>query len=205
MSLDNNNVWSSFLRHQIIWLKKGLIKIIAILNIHRLIDIFCGLIREVKRLELEKKINGKLVFIYQGLGDIKIEGDLSKFSIGKGSHLKSNSFIECSGGVSIGDYFHPARSLTIFSTKHIWEGSETLPYSSEFSLAPVIIGNCVWVGANVTILPGTIIEEGAIIGAGSVVFGRVPKCAVVSGNPAKVIKFRDIDDYDKKCSQKSFF
>jgi acetyltransferase-like isoleucine patch superfamily enzyme len=186
-------------------LKVYFVKIVVALNLTRLSEILNSLFREARRIELERRTCGELVFIDQGQGDIKIIGDLSQFSIGKGSHLKSNSFIECTGGVSIGDYFHPARSLTIFSTRHIWEGADTLPYSKEFAIAPVIIGNCVWVGANVTILPGTIIEDGAIIGAGSVVFGRVPKCAVVSGNPAKVVKYRDLDHYDEKCSQESFF
>ena len=45
-----------------------------------------------------------------------------------------------------------------------------------------------WLGANVTVLPGITIHEGAIIGSGSVVTHDVAANCVVAGNPAKVIK-----------------
>ena len=44
------------------------------------------------------------------------------------------------------------------------------------------------IGANVTILPGVVVGENALVGAGSVVVGDVPPGAVVVGNPARVIK-----------------
>ena len=62
---------------------------------------------------------------------------------------------------------------------------------------PVNIGENVWIGSRVTILPGVNIGEGAVVGAGSVVTGNVPKGAVVGGNPAKVIKYRNLELYDK--------
>lgn len=52
----------------------------------------------------------------------------------------------------------------------------------------VIIGNNVWIGANVTILPGITIGNNAVIGAGSVVTKNVPENTVVAGNPAKIIR-----------------
>ena len=55
----------------------------------------------------------------------------------------------------------------------------------------MLIGNDVFVGHNVTILPGVNkIGDGALIGAGSVVTRDVPDFAIVVGNPAKVIKYR---------------
>ena len=54
----------------------------------------------------------------------------------------------------------------------------------------VIIDEDVWIGANVTLLAGTHIKRGAIIGSGSVVRGTVPPYAIVIGNPSKVIAFR---------------
>ena len=41
------------------------------------------------------------------------------------------------------------------------------------------------------------IDDGAIIAAGSVVTKSVPKCAIVGGNPAKIIGWRDKDEYEK--------
>lgn len=55
---------------------------------------------------------------------------------------------------------------------------------------PVIIGNDVWIGANVIIMPGVSIGNGAIIAAGAVVTKDVEDYAIVGGVPAKVIKYR---------------
>lgn len=53
-----------------------------------------------------------------------------------------------------------------------------------------IIGNDVWVGANVIIARGVKIGDGAIIGANSLVINDVPPYAIVGGSPAKVLKYR---------------
>jgi acetyltransferase-like isoleucine patch superfamily enzyme len=57
---------------------------------------------------------------------------------------------------------------------------------------PVEIGNNVWVGTGATVLPGVRVEDGAVVGAGSVVTHQVPARTVVAGNPAKVIG-KDVD------------
>lgn len=55
---------------------------------------------------------------------------------------------------------------------------------------PIIIGNDVWIGANVVVLPGVSIGNGAIIGAGAVVAQDVEPYAIVGGVPAKIIRYR---------------
>lgn len=57
------------------------------------------------------------------------------------------------------------------------------------------IGKCVWLGNRVTIVGNVTIGDGAIIAAGSVVVKDVPKCAIVGGNPARIIKYRDMEHY----------
>lgn len=54
----------------------------------------------------------------------------------------------------------------------------------------MIVEDDVWIGTNVTLLKGTYIGRGAIIGGGSVVRNKIPPYAIVIGNPAKVINFR---------------
>ncbi|AGF58304.1 acetyltransferase-like isoleucine patch superfamily enzyme [Clostridium saccharoperbutylacetonicum] len=53
---------------------------------------------------------------------------------------------------------------------------------------PIIIKDNVWIGENVSILPGVTIGKNAIIGANSVVTKDVPENSIVGGNPARVIK-----------------
>ena len=62
---------------------------------------------------------------------------------------------------------------------------------------PVIIGNDVWIGANVCILPGVNIGDGAVLAAGAVVNKDVPSYSVVGGVPEKVIKYRFNEDIRK--------
>lgn len=63
---------------------------------------------------------------------------------------------------------------------------------------PVVIGNDVWIGANVILLPGVNIGDGAVIAAGAVVTKNVDPYAIVGGVPAKVIRYR----FSKKCIEK---
>jgi len=53
---------------------------------------------------------------------------------------------------------------------------------------PIIIEDCVWIGANTIILPGIRIGRGSVIGAGSVVTKDIPPMVIAAGNPAKVIR-----------------
>jgi len=56
---------------------------------------------------------------------------------------------------------------------------------------PIIVGNNVWIGANVTVVPGVTIGDNCVIGAGSVVTKDIPDNTVAVGNPCKVIKSID--------------
>lgn len=55
----------------------------------------------------------------------------------------------------------------------------------------VTIGNDVWIGQRVMIMPGVTIGDGSIVGAASVVTKDVPDYAIVAGNPARIIRYRN--------------
>ena len=90
--------------------------------------------------------------------------------------------------IGIGDHIHTNFLICDFVYKdndHIMP-----PGISSFEDYWVKIGNDVWVGANVTILRGVEVGDGAVIAAGSVVTKSIPPYAIVGGNPAKFIKWR---------------
>ena len=64
----------------------------------------------------------------------------------------------------------------------------------EYAL-PITIGNNVWIGAQVCVLPGMTIGDNSVIGAGSVVTKDIPAGVLAAGNPCRVI--REISEADK--------
>jgi len=159
----------------------------------------------VKLYKVNKVIGGELRFVTQGNCNFDIAGDLSKFFIHPTSHIKSGTYIECSGGVNIGSHFHCGRGLTIFSKNHNWRSEKYLPYDELDVFKPVVIGRAVWVGSNVTILPGVIIGDGAVVAAGSVVISNVMPGKVVGGNPAVEIAHRNVGVFNKLLKNEDFF
>lgn len=69
-----------------------------------------------------------------------------------------------------------------------------LKFTSNENKYYVEIGNDVWVASKVTVLPGVVIGDGAIVAAGSIVTKDVPPYAIVAGVPAKVIGYRFSED-----------
>jgi acetyltransferase-like isoleucine patch superfamily enzyme len=100
------------------------------------------------------------------------------------------------GKCTIGNYSHLGAEVLILTQNHNYEGA-TLPYESTFSFKEVVIGEAVWIGSRVTILPGTRIGSGAIVQAGAVVHGEVPSCAIIGGNPAKIFAWRNKDHFNE--------
>lgn len=131
----------------------------------------------------------------------------SKLSIGSNTWLGENFFAKCEGGVTIGSGVIISRGAEIWTANHNYDSEDlqSLPYDRRFVLKPVNIGDNVWIGSRVTIIPGVSIGEGAVIGAGAVVTHDIPPLAVAGGNPAKVIKYRNQEVYEKLKSEKRIY
>lgn len=109
------------------------------------------------------------------------------------------------GGVKIGQHFHSGIECLILTSNHNYNGDESIPYGKKDIARDVEIGDFVWLGSRVMILPGTKIGEGAIIQGGSVVHGEIPPYAIAGGNPAKVFKYRDIEHFEKLKAKGRFY
>lgn len=88
--------------------------------------------------------------------------------------------------VSIGDDCFIGPNVSIYTACHSIDPVERNT-RNEWA-EPVIIGNNVWIGGSVTILPGVTIGDNVTIGAGSVVTKDIPSDTVAVGNPCHVIK-----------------
>lgn len=121
-------------------------------------------------------------------------------------YIGPEAYIHALGMVIIGRGTIIGPRLTIHSSNHVFKDATAIPYDERFEKKGVVIKENVWIGANVILVPGAEIGEGAIIGAGSVVAGKIPDYAIVVGNPAKVIKYRDKEHYeDLKAKDQVYF
>jgi len=132
---------------------------------------------------------------FSGIENIKLGNEIT---------IESNAFIRAEGGLSIGDHCSIAANFSLYTYNHNYEG-DCLPYDHTNIFKKVTIENYVWIGRNVSVLPGVTIGEGAIIGLGSVVTKDVPPLAIMGGNPAKVLKYRNTEHFHELKQQKAFF
>lgn len=133
-------------------------------------------------------------------------GNRCRFDLGGGTQTGTTLTIgtKCSMGdsvhivaeesVTIGDNCLLASHIFISDTTHgTYQGPDqsrpdTPPNDRPLHHRPVSIGNNVWIGENVCILPGVSIGDGCIINANAVVTKSVPASTIVGGIPARVIK-----------------
>ena len=161
-------------------------------------EVFMIILKKIKALFRKKR---KVEF--GSLGENVEISDSNVFSSSGNIHIGNNVYIGPEGlfighgGISIGSGTIISHKIEISTRNHNYNSIdlESIPYDSRYIYKPVKIGENVWIGSNVLITPGVTIGEGAVIGMGSVVTNNVPNYAVVGGNPAKTIKFRDEEKY----------
>lgn len=107
-----------------------------------------------------------------------------KLSIGNHCFFNINVSITCLENISIGDNCKFGNNVVLVDHDHNYRAcGRYTPENPEFVSSPIQIGNNVWVGANVTILRGTVIGDDCVIGAGSTVKGIVPAYSkIIQGN-----------------------
>lgn len=80
--------------------------------------------------------------------------------------------------------------VIIYSREHGIDLNDSIRNQPKIS-EKIIIGDDVWIAAGAIILKGIKIGKGAVVSAGSIVNRDVPKNAIVAGNPARIIKYRE--------------
>jgi acetyltransferase-like isoleucine patch superfamily enzyme len=105
-------------------------------------------------------------------------------TLGKRIFMNSGCKFQDQGGVVIGDECLIGHNTVITTLNHDLAPSRR----GDMHPAPVILGRNVWIGSNVTVLPGVTIGDNAVIGAASVVTKDVPANTVAIGSPARVVR-----------------
>ena len=157
--------------------------------------------------------------IYNAIDDTDYEAQsehLKKMLGAKGDKVWIAKTFNCDNGknIFIGSNFTGNYNLTILDIREVYIGDNVMigpntlitsvghplsPAGRRKHLAfakPIRIGNDVWIGGNVTILPGVTIGNNVVIGAGAVVSRDIPDNSVAVGVPARVIKTIENDCED---------
>lgn len=161
----------------------------------RLKDIFIGLIPFKN---LRHKIRLKYGdFPYCDVSRDVIISHKKNLTLGEYVYIGGKTRLMCEGGVEIGSYTRFGQEVIVLSSNHNYKSEKFLPFDEVNFKQKVSIGKACWIGARSVIYPGVKIDDGVVIAAGSVVTKSVPKCAIVGGNPAKIIGYRDMKLYEK--------
>jgi galactoside O-acetyltransferase len=116
-------------------------------------------------------------------------------TIGRNVHIGSSVTISAAAPVVIGDFAGISSGTKIFTSDDDYSGDyltgPTVPSEySNLQVSPVEIGQHCVIGSNSVILPGSTIEEGAVVGALSLVKGLLAGWAIYGGAPARLLKKR---------------
>jgi acetyltransferase-like isoleucine patch superfamily enzyme len=110
--------------------------------------------------------------------------------MGKDSAVDAYSFIGAAGQITIGENVIMGQHVSFHAENHNCERTDVpIKHQGTRRLGIVIEDDC-WIGSNTVFLDGSHVERGCVIGAGSVVHGRIAAYSVAVGIPARVVKSR---------------
>lgn len=117
----------------------------------------------------------------------------SSIIIGANTYVGENNNLRAADGViEIGSHCYVSQGVTMVTSNHGIKKDLPIGEQGWYSKkARIKLHDDVWVGANSVILPDVTIGKGAVIGAGSIVTKDVPEYAIVAGNPARILKYRE--------------
>ena len=115
--------------------------------------------------------------------------------IGSHVHIGSSVTLNAIAEISIGDFSGLSAGTKVFTTDDDYGGAFLTgptvdPRFTNITTAPVVLHEHCIVGANSVILPGTVLEPGAAVGALSLVKGRLKAWTIYGGSPVKMLKPR---------------
>lgn len=123
---------------------------------------------------------------FEGFFDVVIDPG-ADLKIGEGVYLGCFTNIRCNSKVSIGARSQLGQFVSLVGGNYrVGPMGEEITHS-DFRPAPVVIGENAWLGANVVVLPGRTVGDGAVVGAGSVVTRDVEPGEIVGGSPLKTL------------------
>lgn len=140
-------------------------------------------------------LNQRKIFIKKILGKTK-----------ENVHIEPNFWCDYGWNIEVGEDFYANHGLVILDAgkvvfgDHVFIGPSCGFHTSGHPLNaakrnqgleyayPIMVGNNVWIGAGVQVMPGVTIGDNCVIGGGSIVVKDIPSHSVAVGNPCKVIK-----------------
>jgi acetyltransferase-like isoleucine patch superfamily enzyme len=123
---------------------------------------------------------------------IRAVGGSGDILIGEDCHINPHSTLYSGSGIRLGNHVLVGPSCSIVPANHSIERIDIPIREQGFmpSKGGVVVEDDVWLGVQCVLLDGTYIERGAVIGAGSLVAGRIRGNAVWGGNPCRLIRAR---------------
>jgi acetyltransferase-like isoleucine patch superfamily enzyme len=110
--------------------------------------------------------------------------------MGNDSALDAYSFIGISGEITIGNNVIMGQHVSFHSESHNHSRTDVPIKLQGTRRVGIVIEDDCWVGSNTVFLDGCYVEKGCVIGAGSIVRGRIPAYSVAVGAPARVVRSR---------------
>lgn len=127
--------------------------------------------------------------VYLGRGVVLDIPRTASLTVGNDALIAHYCVIAASESITIGRGAQIAEHCSIRDADHgMRPGVEVR--LQPLSTTPVDVGDDVWIGRGSAVLRGSRIEDGAIVGANSVVKGSIPRGTVVAGSPARHIRDR---------------